>query len=44
MLTGLVYDETGDLLSPSHATKRGRRYRYYISRRIMHGPDPHGDG
>jgi DNA invertase Pin-like site-specific DNA recombinase len=44
LLTGLVYDETGDLLSPSHATKNGRRYRYYISRRIMHGPDPHGDG
>jgi len=35
LLAGLVYDETGDRLSPSHAVKNGRRYRYYISHRLM---------
>ena len=28
LLTGLVYDETGDRLCPTHADKKGRRYRY----------------
>jgi DNA invertase Pin-like site-specific DNA recombinase len=32
----LVYDETGDRLSPTHANKKGRRYCYYISKRLMH--------
>ena len=36
LLTGLVYDETGDRLCPTHANKKGRRYRYYISQRLMH--------
>ena len=36
LLTGLVYDETGDRLSPTHANKKGRRYRYYISKRLIH--------
>ena len=44
LLAGLVFDETGDILSPSHSTKKGRRYRYYISRRIMHGSDPKDNG
>jgi DNA invertase Pin-like site-specific DNA recombinase len=35
LLCGLVYDETGDRLMPSHAVKNGRRYRYYISQRLM---------
>ena len=34
-LAGLLYDETGDRLSPSHAIKNGIRYRYYISQRLM---------
>ena len=37
LLTGLLFDETGDRLSPSHAVKAGRRYRYYISRRLVQG-------
>jgi hypothetical protein len=37
LLTGLVYDETGDRLSPTHANKKGRRYRYYISKRLVLG-------
>jgi site-specific DNA recombinase len=36
LLTGLVYDETGDLLCPTHTNKKGQRYRYYISMRLMH--------
>ena len=36
LLTGLIYDETGDRLCPTHANKKGRRYRYYISKRLMH--------
>jgi DNA invertase Pin-like site-specific DNA recombinase len=36
LLTGLVYDETGDRLCPTHANKQGCRYRYYISKRLMH--------
>ena len=35
LLAGLLYDETGDRLSPSHANNRGKRYRFYISHRLM---------
>lgn len=34
-LFGKVFDETGDRLTPSHANKKGRRYRYYISNRLI---------
>jgi DNA invertase Pin-like site-specific DNA recombinase len=44
LLTGLVFDETGDPLCSTYAVKKGRRYRYYISKRLVHAPDPHGDG
>lgn len=37
LLNGLIFDETGDRLSPSHATKNGKRYRYYVSRRLVTG-------
>jgi hypothetical protein len=39
LLTGLVFDETGDRISPTHATKNGRRYRYYVSRRLLVDPN-----
>ena len=44
LLTGLLFDETGDRLTPSHATKLGRRYRYYVSRRLIEesSDDPTG--
>ena len=32
LLMGLLYDEEGDRLSPSYCIKKGRRYRYYITR------------
>ncbi len=31
LLTGLLYDDQGKRLKPSHANKSGRRYRYYVS-------------
>jgi site-specific DNA recombinase len=31
LLTGLLFDETGDRLSPVFTVKDGKRYRYYIS-------------
>src|SRR5262249_53766974 len=31
LLAGLLYDASGGRLTPSHAVKKGRRYRYYIS-------------
>lgn len=36
-LLGKLFDENGERLSPSHTRKRGRRYRYYISRRLVTG-------
>jgi len=34
LLTGLLFDETGDRLSPVFTVKDGKRYRYYISNRL----------
>ncbi|WP_420394750.1 hypothetical protein [Acuticoccus sp.] len=34
LIAGRVFDETGDRLTPTHANKRGRRYQYYVSRRL----------
>jgi DNA invertase Pin-like site-specific DNA recombinase len=36
-LGGKLVDETGDHFTPSHANKKGRRYRYYISNRMIAG-------
>ena len=36
-LLGKLFDENGARLSPSHSRKRGRRYRYYISRGYVTG-------
>jgi hypothetical protein len=33
LLTGLLFDDTGDRMNPVHSTTRGKRFRYYISRR-----------
>ncbi|MGE0665746.1 MAG: recombinase family protein [Sphingomonadales bacterium] len=44
VLAGLVYDDTGDLMSPTHANKKGVRYRYYISNRLMHDAASATDG
>jgi hypothetical protein len=31
LLAGLIYDDAGNRLASSHATKNGRRYRYYVT-------------
>ena len=37
LLTGLVFDEAGERLTPSHANRGGLRYRYYISKSLTRG-------
>ncbi len=34
-LTGKLFDESGQSLTPSHAVKGERRYRYYVSRNLI---------
>jgi hypothetical protein len=34
LLTGILFDDTGDRMAPTHGKANGRRYRYYISGRI----------
>ena len=36
-LAGKLFDERGGRLSPSHANKKGKRYRYYISHDLIAG-------
>lgn len=31
LLTGLLFDDQGNRMTPSHASKYGKRYRYYIN-------------
>jgi hypothetical protein len=35
LLTGLLVDDRGERLTPSHAVKKGRRYRYYVSAALI---------
>ena len=35
LLRGLVYDEGRNRFTPSHAVKNGKRYRYYVSQRVI---------
>src|SRR5215813_1217065 len=37
LLAGLLVDAQGERLTPSHAVKKGRRYRYYISAALSTG-------
>jgi site-specific DNA recombinase len=37
LLTGLLFDDAGYPMVPTHATKAGIRYRYYVSRPCLHG-------
>ncbi len=36
-LMGKLFDADGHPLTPSHAVKSGRRYRYYVSRHLVNG-------
>jgi DNA invertase Pin-like site-specific DNA recombinase len=35
LLAGLLYDGEGQRMTPTHAVKKGARYRYYVSRRLI---------
>jgi site-specific DNA recombinase len=37
LLAGRIYDDGGNLMSPSHTRKRGIKYRYYLSSALLHG-------
>jgi site-specific DNA recombinase len=37
MLAGLLFDDAGHRMIPTHATKAGIRYRYYASTPVLHG-------
>jgi site-specific DNA recombinase len=37
LLTRMVFDEAGERLTPTHAVKKGTRYRYYVSTSLITG-------
>ncbi len=37
LLTGCLFDDRGALMSPTHAAKKGVRYRYYVSTAAIQG-------
>ena len=37
LLTGMIFDETGERLTPTYAVKNGTRYRYYVSTSLITG-------
>jgi DNA invertase Pin-like site-specific DNA recombinase len=37
LLRGLLFDDAGHPMAPTHATRAGIRYRYYVSRPCLHG-------
>ena len=36
-LIGLIYDDRGNRMTPSHVRKGGIKYRYYLSSPLLHG-------
>lgn len=37
LLTGKLFDDRGNLMSPTHANRKGVRYRYYTSQALLQG-------
>ena len=37
LLAGKLFDDSGNRMSPSHAAKGGRRWRYYVSQAVLQG-------
>ena len=37
LLAGLIVDAEGERMTPTHATKRAKRYRYYVSASLLAG-------
>jgi site-specific DNA recombinase len=45
LLAGLVFDDSGERLTPTHAVKKGTRYRYYVSKSLITGTaEDHSQG
>ena len=44
ILTGKLFDETGDRLSPTSANRNAKRHRYYVSRRLLRTGDRSNGG
>ena len=40
LLTGRIYDDRGGRMTPSHTTKNGVRYRYYVSKAVQQKLNP----
>jgi len=40
LMAGLVYDDSGERMSPTHANKKGTRYRYYVSQSLIKSGRP----
>ncbi len=43
LLKGLIFGVDGRALSPTHARKKGRLYRYYVAQRVLKGDAAAGD-
>jgi DNA invertase Pin-like site-specific DNA recombinase len=41
LLVGRIFDDRGNRMSPSHARKRGVKYRYYLSSALLEGRPDH---
>jgi len=35
LLAGLIFDDGGEPMTPTHANKKGRRYRYYVTHSLI---------
>jgi hypothetical protein len=44
LLTGLIEDGEGNRFAPSFTIKRGRRYRYYVSKAVIENPPTQQSG
>jgi hypothetical protein len=40
LLAGLIVDADGNRMTPTHATKKAKRYRYYVSTSLLAGDRP----
>jgi site-specific DNA recombinase len=41
LLTGRIFDDAGNRMSPTHARKSGIKYRYYLSSALLNGAAEH---
>jgi site-specific DNA recombinase len=44
LLAGLIFDSDGNRMTPTHATKSGRRYRYYVTASLLTSDRPQAHG